>query len=69
DPGLRLGLVAMKYARSEQLVDRLVAHQADIRLLLASERGRETWFVLLRHFSEAEVLGVADGNARISLAR
>ncbi len=48
-PALRLGLVAMKYARSELLIDRLVAHRADIQVLLASEPGREQWLVLLHY--------------------
>ncbi|GAB4528222.1 MAG: hypothetical protein Tsb0020_45450 [Haliangiales bacterium] len=48
-PALRLGLVAMKYARSELLIDRLVAHHADIQVLLASEPGREQWILLLHH--------------------
>ncbi|GAB4510954.1 MAG: Rpn family recombination-promoting nuclease/putative transposase [Haliangiales bacterium] len=48
-PALRLGLVAMKYARSELLIDRLVAHHADIQVLLASEPGRDQWLVLLHY--------------------
>ncbi len=48
-PALRLGLVAMKYARSELLIDRFVAHHADIQVLLASEPGRHHWLVLLHY--------------------
>ncbi|GAB4540451.1 MAG: Rpn family recombination-promoting nuclease/putative transposase [Haliangiales bacterium] len=48
-PALRLGLVAMKYARSERLIDRLVAHHADIQVLLASEPGRDQLIVLLHY--------------------
>ncbi len=39
----------MKYARSELLIDRLVAHNADIQVLLASEPGRDQLIVLLHY--------------------
>ncbi len=48
-PALRLGLVAMKYARSELLIDRLAARHADIQVLLASEPGRDQLIVLLHY--------------------
>jgi predicted transposase YdaD len=49
EPLARLGQMVMKHGPAEDLTEHLVAHQEDIRALMATAHGRAGWLLILRY--------------------